>query len=284
MRNRVPGARAVGDDERLVDQPVQDGLDVDRRHPVGGGDVLGGVEGRPVGEDRRGARTRPARRRRATRSSSRRPPRGCAGAPRPCVGRRGSRSNRSVRRSRISSTPQVPRPRRGELERQRQPVEAFADRRDRLGGLGVLVDRARGACLEERDGGVGGPGARPRNSRSRRHRRALPAGGDDVQPPAARQQLVDDRGQGAEEVLAVVEHEHGRPVARGDARPRERGVRVGDAAASMPSERWIAASHVSLVPGRGELDPPHTVGHASCERRRPPWPAASCRRRPDRRA
>ena len=156
---------------------------------------------------------------------------------------------------------QRPRPRRGELERQRRAVEPRAHRDDRR--VGLLVERQVGLQLR-------GPleEQRPRVLRRQRRRAAtrlvgqperLAAGGDD-RHLRARPQAVGHLGGRVEHVLAVVEAQQQPP-------PRELGAQRGRLAARRVDEHAGRLRHRAAdllrVRERPELDPPHAVGPAA---------------------
>ena len=134
-----------------------------------------------------------------------------------------SRPNRSSSRWAISTTPMRAGPGRGELDGERDPVEAPADLHDQPGRC-IVEDEGRigGACPsdEERDRRDGHRGlardlrlGRRRRQRLDRphllagHRQRLPARGDDRHLRRFAQDPAHQRGHRFDEVLAVVEQQ-----------------------------------------------------------------------------
>ena len=176
-----------------------------------------------------------------------------------------------------------PRPRGGELERERRPVEPRAHRDDRA--VGLLVERQVGLQLrrpleEQR------PRVLRRQRRQPPHRlvgqpERLAAGGDD-RHLRARAQAVGDLGGRVEHVLAVVEAQQQPP-------PRELRAQRGRLAARRVDEHAGAPPPPRRRPAAGPRAPrarPTTRRRAS-GRPAPPRAgpaAASCRSRPGRRS
>jgi hypothetical protein len=122
---------------------------------------------------------------------------------------------------------QHPHPCRGELDRQRDPVQTSTDRRHRgrvvVGEHEVRSDlpgphlkqpprvrgpdRAGGPCT-----GLGHPQWGDPESRLTLDRQGLAAGGQHVQPRTRRRQLADQRGTRGHQMLAIVEHHQQVPV------------------------------------------------------------------------
>jgi hypothetical protein len=122
--------------------------------------------------------------------------------------------------------------RRGELEREREPVEAMTDARhcarvrlveseagrDRAG---TLDEEAHGLVAEERLRHLGGVRIGNRERRNAedhlpRHTQGLAAGGEDRQARSRAKECVGERRARPDHVLAVVEHEQ--ELARGQFR------------------------------------------------------------------
>jgi hypothetical protein len=105
----------------------------------------------------------------------------------------------------------------GQLDRQRQTVQACTDRLDRANlGLAGAVVRAEGPDPLHEEGDrirIGGKG-RDRDLLLVGDAEADPAGGEDAQVRAGGQQLGDARRHG-EQVLQIVEHEQGGLAAQG---------------------------------------------------------------------
>jgi hypothetical protein len=109
----------------------------------------------------------------------------------------------------------------GELQRERQAVESPADRRDRGRGVGTEDEARRrrggprreqlhGARRAHRGEVAGGRWQLQRRDlveHLARHAERLPARGEDAQVGCGAQQLSGDRGDGVDDLLAVVEHQ-----------------------------------------------------------------------------
>ena len=178
-----------------------------------------------------------------------------------------------------------PQPRRGQLDRQRQPVQPHAERFD---GRRVVVGQRE---------------ARTRLARAldeQRHRVRPPSPGSDsggtrqsVSPStpsgarlvastttcgAARSSAVTTSRARAQQMLAVVEHDQ-RPPRR---QVRARRLQIGHARQRPHAQRLgHRRAHQRLVSQRRQLDPPDPVRERIDQRRtRPAARAASCRTRP----
>ena len=166
-------------------------------------------------------------------------------------------------------------PGRRELDRQRDAVETVADLHDRLCVLGSspkpgsiarprsrkrrtaseaescceLVRRQRADQCRQRHRGNG-------HEALTAHAERLPAGGDDAEVGAAAQERVGYLHDGVEDVLAVVEDHERRPV--GDSRHdgRDRAVHGW----REPQGRGDRIGHERLVVERRELDEPDAAG------------------------
>ena len=165
--------------------------------------------------------------------SSSRPPRAASGGAAARCGRRVvSRRNRSSRRAAISSGRERAQPGGGQLDRQRQPVEAPADLGDggpHGGGRARTPGRTAAARSANRRTASSSASASTGCSTSPGHRRAArgwwraPAG-----PGRRSSSVCDERGDGVDEVLAVVEHEQRARAVRASAAEQARvGRRCG---------------------------------------------------------
>ena len=165
----------------------------------------------------------------------------------------------------------------GELERQRDPLQAGTQLRDRLGvGLG---DREVGAreCravdeqlhrleLRQRLGGDPGPGhaqGRHQHDGLTGDAQPLAAGRQHAQPRAVRPQPQHQCGRCIEDVLAAVQDEQRLPVGheaghelRDAVRRRRRGIGM------QPQRLGHGRGHEGTVRDRAEVDEPGTVGVA----------------------
>ena len=157
---------------------------------------------------------------------------------------------------------EVPRPRRRELHRQRQPVETPADLGDDLAGrlvLGQGRPAGPGPLREQQHRGV----QRQRSDREQhlaRDGQAFPARGQDPEVGCQVEQLRDEGRDLRDQVLAVVEDERAlaageepaEPVDEVDAVARQRGVVEPD---GVPDGLADAAGR-----HRGQVDPADAVG------------------------
>ena len=182
-------------------------------------------------------------------------------------------------------------PRGGELDRQRQPVEAAADlarrRRRRARSRGAAAARS----LNRRTRGVVGSSGGIGDEALARDRQRLAAGGDDPQPGAAGQQLVGELGDGARSgarSCRAAGSSRARRARRAGGRGRRAGVapraRARRRRAARARRAWPGTISTSAVTGASSTiqtpscDAVHPA--ASAPRRR----AASCPRRRGRRA
>ena len=162
-------------------------------------------------------------------------------------------------------------PRGGQLDRQRDPVQAPADLADRRGvsrGQGKVAACGSGALDEQgyRVAGGGGRHARRRRRQRQRpqpedlltaHAQRLPARGQDAHPAAAAQDVRCEGRCRAHQVLAVVDHQQQRAfraeelhdaAGRGDAGP-----------GTHPQGAQDGLRHRLLVLGRVQLAQPRAV-------------------------
>ena len=159
----------------------------------------------------------------------------------------------------------------GQLDGQRHPVQPPADRHHQLGGLpadGKLDTLRSGPLNEQRDriGRLRRPGVRIAGSRKRQRRHPvnglsadaerLAAGGQQMHPRAAPQDQLSGLGAGADQVLAVVEHDQdvqgGQRIQQG----------LGDGPAGLPGDPQRPGNgrrHRILVGDRGQLHQPHPI-------------------------
>lgn len=166
--------------------------------------------------------------------------------------------------------------RRGELQRQRKSVEAVADGDD-VRDAGMVEDEVgsgRSRPLEEEAGAVRclevaslGRGCRGRqrgNSPEHLARQSerLAAGYQDMDVRAARDELLDERGERSDHVLGVVEDHERRPVSADEC------PEVGDEIAAGPwRQPGGVGDHVGQVCGvaeLAELDPPRASWVGRC--------------------
>ena len=186
----------------------------------------GGVERPSVDERPTGPPAARARRRRGARSSTRRSPAGCAGAragrPVPCPARRERVSSRSSN----AVGCEQPRASRGQLDRERQPVETSADLHHGGGvvvGPGEVAAHSPGAIDEQAHGGqrwrapraAAAPRTPAPSARATGYSRSAPqpqhgaARGEDRDAGAADEELIE-LGRHAGHLLEVVEDEQRR--------------------------------------------------------------------------
>ena len=281
-----PGGRPVLDDhQRLVHQPgqpLQHRVPVDRAGPavdgsgpaeVVGGDVLRRVEVEGAGEDGQP----PEHPLLAGREQAVAPVHGGQQGPVPggqVAGGRGEQGRVVVEPVEDLLGRQHPGPGRGQLDGQRQPVQAAAQFRHRA-GFPVVEGEARvvgaGTLPEQLDGG---------RDRERRHRpgclagdaEGLPAGREQPQSGQVRQGPVGELRARVEQMLAVVQHDQGGSVAEllGDGRPDVAARRVGHA--DRPGHPGLDELRIGQ---RGQIHPPDRPGRLGDPQREPGLAAAA---------
>jgi hypothetical protein len=102
----------------------------------------------------------------------------------------------------------------GQLDRQREPIQSGDQLLHLVAGVSVRVEvrgRGAGSFDEELDRRIRAVGARQRRDDAHllaADAEALPAGGDHRDARASGEQLVDESGDGIDDLLAVVEQEH----------------------------------------------------------------------------
>ena len=250
-------------------------IDVERVRPA---DRLGGVDRRPAGEHGEAAGTPAARRRRAGRSSSRSPPAGpswrsdgrgrCADEqPEPVV-----------EPAAISGDGQRLGAGRGELDGERQAVEAAAQ----LDQIVVVVGVAKsglhrlGPLDEQRGGVVVGRAARAAPG-ARRRPRAAHGWWPRSAAGAPRQELRDELGRGVERRARSCRgprRRRGRRAARWRAVPaRRRRRRSPDVGRARRAAAATASGHGGGIDDRRQLDEPDLAA-----RPRPPRPCSRASR------
>ncbi|GAA1688101.1 hypothetical protein GCM10009733_100900 [Nonomuraea maheshkhaliensis] len=177
---------------------------------------------------------------------------------------------------------QHPRPDRGQLDRQRQAVEAAAQV-----GHGGLVGRGQleraGACrgpLGEQADRLVPPQLRERRAGGRRqverryghhvlarHRQRLPAGGDHPYAGGRPHDLRHQRGDGAEQVLAVVHHQQQPLVPQVR---QEQCHRLGRGLGAQVQGRRHGVADQPGIADLGQLDQPRAAGEPAPEIARHP--------------
>jgi hypothetical protein len=157
---------------------------------------------------------------------------------------------------------------RGELDRQRHPVQLPANLGDPVQLLGLDGPAHRGGPIDKQRGGVRRTDIavavvvsvegqrRNRVDPLEGHQEPSPAGCQHAHPWAARQQTLDERRHPAGEVLTVVQHQQGTAIGQGGQH------RVVDAAALLLAKaergRYRGADH-RRIGDRHEVDEPHAV-------------------------
>ena len=155
---------------------------------------------------------------------------------------------------------------RGELDRQRDSVEATADVLDDVPRLGDEAGVNRGRPGHEELEGIGGDveGGHADHDLPVDAER-LTASRDDRQAAAMPQDVRDEGGNGVEHVLAVVEDQQDLALADPlDERGASRGAGTGDEADGRGDDGLDLVSRVR----RRELDEPRAIGHFLAQRSR----------------
>ena len=279
-------ALAVHLEQRLVREPAQQVEHLARRDAAERGDLFGRGQGESADEDREPAEHRPF----LAVEQLIRPVEG--GAQRLVAGRRrpgaaGQHAEHVVEPPRELPDRQHPHPGGGQLDRQRQPVEARAHLSDRLparvGDGEGRRDKAR-PVLEQ-----------PRRVRAleRRYRpgafaldaERLPAGGEHGQRRALGEQVLGEARDLRGQVLAVVEH-HEQPAG-----PAVGGQVGGDGGGRLDARGFLHAEPARQrgrderrIGQRRQLDPGHVPVRWRRVRPRRRAPAGSCPHRPARSA
>ena len=178
---------------------------------------------------------------------------------------------------------QRPQPGRGELDGQRQAVQAAHDLDDRrhrgvvdrevgAGGRGAVGEQPHRRVLERHRGdaasGAGWPSGGTASTSSPMMRQRLAAGGQDAQLRAAAEQLLGQRRGGVDEVLAVVEHQHRVPVGRGRRPAAPRRLRRAPLPARR-SSRFFSRSPSAPSTACGDVAPGRSPAPARPARPRP---------------